>query len=551
MKKVLIKLFFARLIILVFTSYPWDIGAQHIQNVLTFYLRGEALSSTLVNPIYSLSHLREGKFLIQNHSFGSHNGKKHCGSRCSRSYANVYRKENVTFFHLPPLVLAMFEPFLIFIHDDWQHFLLSLFMTVIDLVLALKLHDLVSRFMSLNSYTSSTNIREEALQQHMDPRIQPKNTCLLFEPLYPTVRGESISNQVSDSPDTTKLVKTPIINGEQAKTNENIPVEEQKKVEQVVHNVSTVPKICAIFYFANPISIVVCSSGICSIQGLCFFFLTSSLLEACVGMKKTRQKHDRNIKPMNIPNIPNATLFLAFATYCELFYFVFLVPLISLVNKARGGKNLKKTISYCIIYFTLWTTILQLLSMMLVGRNNYSACIHQTYGQSASFSDLNPNLGLLWYLFIQMFQRFRPFFVVYLNLLPYIFIFPLLIRLHQYPLDLVVVFNFIWTIFKPSPTLHDLVFALTFYLASPCSLSRTSNVSTIALIAIPVPVSLYTMDYWLWLGTGVGNANYMFFQCLAYNIFITAILVEFLSGAMKRDKALRLTEKMKFKSQKC
>lgn len=67
--------------------------------------------------------------------------------------------------------------------------------------------------------------------------------------------------------------------------------------------------------------------------------------------------------------------------------------------------------------------------------------------------------------------------------------------------------------------------------------------SLISLCAIAVPVLLYIVMYGLWLETGSGEANFLFFQCLAYNAFLGNILVEFCGACVRRDKALRITEK--------
>jgi len=70
------------------------------------------------------------------------------------------------------------------------------------------------------------------------------------------------------------------------------------------------------------------------------------------------------------------------------------------------------------------------------------------------------------------------------------------------------------------------------------------NASLVSLFAIIVPASLVVMFHWLWLETGTGNANYIFFQCLAYNVFLSIITLDYISATVKRDKALRLTEKI-------
>jgi len=63
------------------------------------------------------------------------------------------------------------------------------------------------------------------------------------------------------------------------------------------------------------------------------------------------------------------------------------------------------------------------------------------------------------------------------------------------------------------------------------------------LLALPVPVVLYVVDHGLWLESGSGNANFMFFQCLAYNLFLGVIVLDFMSSTLRRDKALQLTKK--------
>lgn len=103
--------------------------------------------------------------------------------------------------------------------------------------------------------------------------------------------------------------------------------------------------------------------------------------------------------------------------------------------------------------------------------------------------------------------------------------------------------NIILSLCKTTPTLNDMVLAFSLLLMTPRTLARTTNKSLVSLVALPVPITLYVTDYWLWLETGSGNANYMFFQCLAYNVFFSVILIDVFAAQMLRQKALHLTEK--------
>lgn len=84
---------------------------------------------------------------------------------------------------------------------------------------------------------------------------------------------------------------------------------------------------------------------------------------------------------------------------------------------------------------------------------------------------------------------------------------------------------------------------------SPRSLARMNTISFIALCSIAVPVLLYVLDYGLWLETGSGNANYIYFQCLAYNAFVAIIFLDFCGATLQRNKALKLTERIEREAQ--
>ena len=66
--------------------------------------------------------------------------------------------------------------------------------------------------------------------------------------------------------------------------------------------------------------------------------------------------------------------------------------------------------------------------------------------------------------------------------------------------------------------------------------------SLVAIGAIPIPVVLYVVAYWMWMGPNTGEANYLYFQCLAYGVLCAILFLNFCAASIRRDKALRLTE---------
>ena len=102
------------------------------------------------------------------------------------------------------------------------------------------------------------------------------------------------------------------------------------------------------------------------------------------------------------------------------------------------------------------------------------------------------------------------------------------------------------TLCQPVSTLPDLLVGLLFVLLSPSSCVRMNPIVTLgALGGVGVPVALYAVLHTLWLVSNAGEANFLYFQCLAYQIMVANILLQFVSGSLQHDKALRMTAKGK------
>ena len=147
------------------------------------------------------------------------------------------------------------------------------------------------------------------------------------------------------------------------------------------------------------------------------------------------------------------------------------------------------------------------------------------------------------YMFVQMFDRFRPYFTVFVAGIPAMFAIPLMTRLHRYPLVLAATFQLLWVIYRPTSTAHTLTFGMILALLNPRTIVRMRNPSIIAFFALPVPVLLFVTFHRMWLITGNGNPNYIFFQCFAYGMFVIIISMDFVSASIKRDKIRRMIEK--------
>ncbi|EEC47213.1 predicted protein, partial [Phaeodactylum tricornutum CCAP 1055/1] len=147
-----------------------------------------------------------------------------------------------------------------------------------------------------------------------------------------------------------------------------------------------------------------------------------------------------------------------------------------------------------------------------------------------------PSLSVVWYLHMEMFGRFHSYFRCLLGSIPFVLVTPLALRLYRYPIVMVIIFWFLSVVFSATHTLYDWNLLFCLMLLEPRSLVRMRFLPClVSFCAWPVPVLLYSAGYWMWLEPSNGEANYIFFQCLAYNIFIAMLLVEFTGASLSRD----------------
>jgi len=267
------------------------------------------------------------------------------------------------------------------------------------------------------------------------------------------------------------------------------------------------PTLGAFVYFCSPLTIL--SGTQLSFQSLVYLGAIWSCYEC------SRPKG----------NMSWAAIVLASTAYIEPFVIVMVIPCYLLMNESK----------YYALCVTGYFILLHMLSFLLVGTLTFNI-------ELPSYS--HPNLGPLWYFAMQVFPRFRPYFQIMFFGLPYLLVIPLAIRLYRYPLVLATCYWCVFTSFHSHPTTQDFTIALALMTLSPRSLARTSLPSVVSLCALPVPMLLYLLDCWMWLETGSGNANFIFFQCLAYQVFVASIFIDFCGASVKRDKALRMTLKL-------
>lgn len=266
---------------------------------LSKYVESPALQSALFNPLYTLSHLREGHFLTQLTKEGTVMAPNEPG----RNFGFTFQPSRVSFFHsVSPLLLALVDPLLSKVQSEYrQDLILTMAMILIDALVALQLYYLAQNVMGM---TYKANERELLLEKYMNPVIEPPNAWIFGMEFGTAFVPEEKEIETNES-ESSNNGKEPFI------------------------TVSQIPELCSLLYFLNPITVCAAATTKSSLQGLFYLLLLSAFEE--ISQEK--------------PNLSKATLYLAILANIELYTIVYLIPLILLLERVRRDKTLKQCIT--------------------------------------------------------------------------------------------------------------------------------------------------------------------------------------------------------------
>ncbi|KAI0001371.1 PIG-U-domain-containing protein [Russula compacta] len=143
--------------------------------------------------------------------------------------------------------------------------------------------------------------------------------------------------------------------------------------------------------------------------------------------------------------------------------------------------------------------------------------VRNTWGAGLLLPDLMPNSGLWWYFFTEMFDHFRPFFLMVFSLHMAIYVAPLCIKFQHDPLYATFLLLGILGTFKPYPTLSDPGLFLSLISLFPETYPYLRYPIVTALLHLHAFL-LLPLFHHLWIGTGTGNANFFYASTLVFGL---------------------------------
>jgi phosphatidylinositol glycan class U len=227
---------------------------------------------------------------------------------------------------------------------------------------------------------------------------------------------------------------------------------------------------------------------------------------------------------------------LALHTHINVYSVMLIIPTVAYVFAKKRQTDEKFDFNfklfYYISFFTFSLATLFLANFVLNGLNwNF---VKSTYVFIFEADDLQPNMGLFWYFFTEMFDHFRLFFTYVFQLNVFIYVIPLAMRLWDSPVIFIYVQVGLIAIFKSYPSFGDSGLYLSLLPTFIYLLKFMRNI-LIYTCMILCSIVLAPIMWHLWLSSGSGNANFYFAITLVYSIGQIFFLIDIVYAHLKRE----------------
>ncbi|KAH9978874.1 PIG-U-domain-containing protein [Lactifluus volemus] len=217
-----------------------------------------------------------------------------------------------------------------------------------------------------------------------------------------------------------------------------------------------------------------------------------------------------------------ALLMLAILSHLSLPSVLLLPPVLLLLlsdplSHLASPKPFPQRLRSCIPLFVEFTTFFVALvfaSTLVAGSWGW---VRNTWGAGLLLPDLTPNPGLWWYFMTEMFDHFRPFFLMAFSVHLITYVAPLCIKFQHDPLYATFLLLGVIGTFKPYPTLSDPGIFLSLISLFPETYPYLRYPIITALLHLHAFL-LLPLFHHLWIGTGTGNANFFYASTLVFGL---------------------------------
>ncbi|KAL6301989.1 PIG-U-domain-containing protein [Sparassis latifolia] len=225
-----------------------------------------------------------------------------------------------------------------------------------------------------------------------------------------------------------------------------------------------------------------------------------------------------------------AALTLAFLTHLSLPSILLLFPLVLLILSGPASRlasprpfpaDSRKTLPI-LAQFVGCFVLLCIAATLVCGNWTW---VEKTWGAQFMLPDLTPNPGLWWYFFTEMFDHFRPFFLMVFSVHLLIYVAPICIKFQHDILYAFFLLLGVFATFKAYPTLSDPGLFLSMIAVFPETFPYLRHPIVTTLLHLHASL-LLPLFHHLWIAQGTGNANFFYASTLVFGMANGAALLD-------------------------
>lgn len=217
-------------------------------------------------------------------------------------------------------------------------------------------------------------------------------------------------------------------------------------------------------------------------------------------------------------NVLVSAIIWALSTHVDI-YMILLVPSILVMMCHRHERTPRRAvISWIVLYGCACYLTLYASARAIGGWTFLTEC----YVWQFTMKDMTPNVGLFWYTFMQMFDRFWDYYWFVWNVNPVLYVLPLIVHFRRSPLVAFVTTFFVLSVYRVFPTCGSISFAIILLLLLSEDVQRVRYFRSF-VFAMCCFASMCSIQWYMWTRTSAGNANYFYFQCLGF-LFVAIVL---------------------------
>ena len=274
------------------------------------------------------------------------------------------------------------------------------------------------------------------------------------------------------------------------------------------------PDVVAGLYLLNPLNLLSC--GAMTTDIFSSLFIVAALFGVSIGSSLL------------------SAFSLAAAVYTGLYPVPLLIPVcVMLYTKpGKAGSGAKRVVLEVLLFVAALAGLVWA-SWLAEGRSFEWA--RGVYGFLLTVPDKTPNIGVWWYLFLELFTFYEPFFIAIFQINVFVAAaVPLSVRFSSHPLVVYWAMCVLMSIFAPYPSLatvglHFAILPLVWNKVRKCGFTLLLAITAAALVVL-LPNATHS---WLYLGTG--NINFYYFGTLVLQLVQVNFLTDCLSKVIIRD----------------